>query len=380
MDDYRDIINRALDRESRSYKRSGWAWLVFGLVMQTVLFMWHKTNLLEHSMYGSFIFFSAPLAWWPIIGGLVQLWRARSLRSSNELLRRALTTTPQLIATVEKGTYSPILPVIFDLIGSILASLGRSDAVSSHYHTSGDDTSNSSSACVFVRLTNGKKYRLSAYEHHEQLIAAIYAHAPHAETSGNSQTKGKREQKIPEPAWRVQTRYALLCFGGLLLAIVSIMVFAQFMNARERTKYTKHGVRATAVVSELRSFKDDEKDESSKTHYIVEAKFNTREGKPVSSKAGLVEKPDYEKLKVGDTVEVYYLPESPNYFALSETAERYRDGYAPHPVFIAIGLTALLMLVTGIVMSIKRLRRLAGAPVNAMLAFVVLSVLLTAQA
>ncbi len=384
MDNYRDIINHALDRESRSYKRGGWAWLVFGLIAQGVL-IWLVSRAprpIEPPYWFIFIVASAPFAWWPLIVGIKYLRRARHLKDPNGLLRRALTTEPQLIESVTLGSHASfwvhLLTIVFALLEG--GAHGVQHSANEFDFTPATESKGISRPCTAVTLTNGEKYLLTAFKNHKELIAAIRAYAPHAETSPVLKARQQSDQKPPESGRRAFARIALISVGGLTVLACSIMFIAQYMTAWERAKYTKHGVRTTAVVSELRSFRDDEKDESSKTYYIVEAKFNTREGKPVSWKAELVEKPDYEKLKVGDTVEIYYLPEPPNYFALSESAERYRKGYVPHPVFIIISLSALLMLVFGILMSRKRSRSLKGVPVNAVLALFVLSVLLTAQA
>ena len=381
MDNYRDIINHALNRENRSYKRSGWAWLVFGLISQGVL-VWLLSRAprpIEPPYWFVFIVASAPFAWWPLIRGVKHLRRARQLKDTNGLLRRALTTQPQLIESITLGSHTSFVNHLVNAVFGLLsgAAHGVQHSASQFDFTSASNTESISHSRTAVTLTNGEKHLLTAFKDYKELIAAIRAHAPHAETSPVTKARQQSDQKPPESNQRAFARAALIGVGGLMVLGCSIVFMAQYMNAWTRAKYTKHGVITTAVVSELRSFKDDEKDESSKTYYIVEANFNTREGKHVSSRAELVEKSDYEKLKVGEAVEVYYLPEPPNYFALSESAKRYRNGYTPHPVFIAISLSGLLMLIVGIVMSRKKANRPIVTSVNAALALLLFSVLTT---
>lgn len=354
MNNHRDIINTTLDAEASGYRTSGWAWITLGLIVESVLFFLFRKDLFEHSLYGSFIFLSVIFAWWPILGGLIYLRRARRASHSQSMLRRALTTEPQFLKTVKGGTYQTPIKILIDVAHHTVANIGK------HEYQPVEVESSAPNACIYLTLADGKRHRLSAFKDRDEFIAAIKTHAPHIQVlSDTKATAGK----IPEAGWKSITRISFIVVGGLLVSICSIIVFAQFMNSRSRSEFARHGVKTTAVVSELRTFRDNEGDESSRTHYVVEAKFATSEGKPVDWKTtDLVERSDYEKLKVGDSVDVYYLPQPPYEFALAKSAERHRND-SLNPMFIFIGLLGLLLLITGIVMSWQRKRLLTNMPV-----------------
>ncbi|MBC7911435.1 MAG: DUF3592 domain-containing protein [Pyrinomonadaceae bacterium] len=353
MNNYRDIITGTLDAESSSYRKSGWAWIGFGLIAQSLLFVFFKRDLFEHSLYGSFVFLSAPLAWWPILGGLVYLRRARRASHPHSPLRRALTTEPQLLKTLKGGLYRTPTKHLIDVLHHMVASIGKNEWQTVETNSCSPD------ACIYLTLADGKRHRLSAFKDSREITAAIQAHAPHIEVVSDSKaTAGE----IPEARWRFNTRVILILFGVPIFLFCSIVVFAQFMNARTRSEFARHGLRTTAVVSNLSSYRDNEEDKSSWTHYIVQAKFETSEGKSIDSRTrDLVTESDYAKLKVGDSVEVYYLPQPPHNFALVESAERHRHD-SLNPIFVFIGLFGLLSLVTGIIMSLKRKRSLTSMP------------------
>ncbi len=354
MNNYRDVINGTLDAESSGYQASGWAWIVLGLIVEGALFVWFKRDLFERSQYGSFIFLSALCAWWPILGGLIYLRRARRASHSHSTLRRALTTEPQLLKTLKGGLYTPPIKHIIDLMHHVVVNIGKNDYQPVEIDPCDPD------ACIYLTLADGKRHRLSAFKDSREIIAAIQQHAPHIQVLNAAVANAGA---IPEAGWKFKTRIVFIMFGGSLVFICAIVVFAQFMNARTRSEFARSGLRATAVVSDLRSFRDNEQDKSSRIHYIVQAKFTTREGKSVNWKTtDLVEKSDYEKLKAGDSVEVYYLPRPPYEFALVESAERHRND-SLNPIFVFIGLLGFTLLLIGIVMSWQRKRLLTSMPV-----------------
>jgi hypothetical protein len=349
----KNIIARALDAEASAYTKSGLAWLAFSPIAQYLLFLWfRKTQIMQPSTAVSFILFSLPLAWWPFVRGIRHLWRARRINSPQDLFRRALTVEPQLIAHINLGNHTTIWIKLLNLVLTLL-SMGAHSLKNSwdQYGLTGSgESSGIRLPCIVVKLTNNEEHRLTTTRDSGKLkglIAVLRAHAPHA-TPAPESTAG---DWLNEPGWKSSMRALLLLFGVPLLVIGSIIAFVQYVNARERAELEQHGVRTTATVSSLSDYGGQG------SYYHVAVDFTDQNGKAIhAGTVKLVTKSDFQKLKVGASVEIFYMPHDPQDFRLVISLQRLD---ADKSLFIVCSILSSigLIMVLGAVISIARMKK-----------------------
>ncbi len=108
---------------------------------------------------------------------------------------------------------------------------------------------------------------------------------------------------------------------GLILVIllVGIFAFAIFMNKQTASVFKKEGISTKAKITQKSSFERRKSVKSkanrgvSDTVYILHVDFSDQSGKSIQT--GLSEwvtKDEYEKLNVGDEIEIVYLPKNPS--------------------------------------------------------------------
>lgn len=349
-----NIITHALNAEARAYKMSGWAWLAFSLIAQgSMLALLRRAHPVETSQAVVFVIFSLLFAWWPLLRGIKHLWRARTMRSPQDLFRRALTTEPQLIAWVKLGTHTTIWTKLFNLVFTILFTVAHSlkNSWDEYGITGSGETADNRLPCIVIKLTNNQEQRLTTTSDGEglkKLIAALLAHAPHA-------------QPPPEPVstqgdWLMETggkgtmRLLMFLFGGPLMIICLLILFGQYMNGRERAEWQQQGVRTTATVSSLSDYGGEGSD------YHVAVDFTDRDGEAVNAgTVSLVAKSDYENLRVGAPVEIFYKLRDSRDFRLVASLQRMDNDKSSRIVFMILSLVGFIMISIGMI-SIMRMK------------------------
>ena len=244
-----NIIVHALEGERRAFNNGGWAWVVFSLVAQCSLLVWLRwMQPLETAVIVVFFIFSLLFAWWPLLRGIRQLRRAHTLSRPNDLLRRALTTDPQLIVWLKLGTHKTIWIRLLNLVETLVNSAAHAAQNSWDQYgiTGSGETANNRLPCVVLKLTDGQEHRLTTTRDDaklKELIDALLAHAPHAAHAPEpAPTKGDRFIESLSRGWLRPTMFLL---GGPLMMICSLLLFVQYMDARERAELEQHGVRTT---------------------------------------------------------------------------------------------------------------------------------------
>ncbi len=349
-----NIITRALDSEASAFKRGGLAWIVFGIVAQCVmLFLLLRAQPIETSSIVLFIIFSLLFAWWPFLRGIKHLWRARAMRSPQDLFRRALTTEPQLIAWVKLGTHTTIWTKLFNLVFTILFTVAHSlkNSWDEYGITGSGETADNRLPCIVIKLTNNQEQRLTTTSDGEglkKLIAALLAHAPHAQPPPEPvSTQG---DWLFEGGGKGTMRMLMFLFGGPLMVICLLILFGQYMNGRERAEWQQEGVRTTATVSSLSDYGGGGSD------YHVAVDFTDRDGEAVQAgTVMLVSKSDYEKLKVGAPVEIFYKGQDPRDFRLVASLQRLDNNKTSHNVLMILSLVGFIMVLIAMV-SIVRMK------------------------
>lgn len=365
-----NIITRALNAEVGEYKSGGASWLIFSFIAQgALLFLLRRARPVETAELVLFLIASFFFAWWPFVRGIRQLRRASSLSRPDDSLRRALTFDTRLIKHINLGTHKTIWTRLYNLVGTLINSAAHSAQNSwDQYGITGTgETVNSQLPCIVVTLNDNQEHRLTSTSDAEklkELIAALRAHAPHATPAPVPVSTA--DDWLNEGGWRSTMRAMLLLFGIPLMFICSIILFAQYMNARERADMQLHFVKTTATISRLSDYGGEGSD------YNVAVNFTDQNGKAIEAgTVKLVSKADFQKLKVGAPVEIFYKPQDPREFRLALSLERL-DGDKGTSKVLSI-LTALGFLMTLVAtISIVRMKlrkragRTQGASVGAM--------------
>jgi hypothetical protein len=358
--DNKNIIARALNAEASAYTKGGLAWLAFSPIAQYLLFLWfRKTQIMQPSTVVFFALFSLPLAWWPLFRGIRHLRRARRINSPQDLFRRALTVEPQLIAHINLGNHTTIWIKLLNLVLTLLSAGAHSlkNSWDQYGLTGSGESSGIQLPCIVVKLTNNEEHRLTTTrdsENLKELIAALRAHAPHAIPAPEPESTA--DDWLNEPGWKSSMRVLLLLFGVPLLVIGSIIVFVQYVNARERADLEQHGVRTTATVSSLSDYGGKGSD------YHVAVDFTDQNGKAIhAGTVKLVTKSDFQKLKVGAPVEIFYMPHDPQDFRLVISLQRLDADKGLFIVFSILSSIGLIMVLIAVISIARmRLRKRAG--------------------
>ncbi|MBA2733304.1 MAG: DUF3592 domain-containing protein, partial [Acidobacteria bacterium] len=145
-------------------------------------------------------------------------------------------------------------------------------------------------------------------------------------------------------------RMLMFLFGGPLMVICLLILFGQYMNGRERAEWQQEGVRTTATVSSLSDYGGGGSD------YHVAVDFTDRDGEAVQAgTVMLVSKSDYEKLKVGAPVEIFYKGRDPRDFRLVASLQRLDNNKTSHNVLMILSLVGFIMVLIAMV-SIVRMK------------------------
>lgn len=108
---------------------------------------------------------------------------------------------------------------------------------------------------------------------------------------------------------------------------------------RARAELELHGVRTTAIVSNLSDYGGKGSD------YHVAVAFTDRNGKAIkASTIKLVTKSDYEKLRVGTPVEIFYKPQDPQDFRLALSLQRLGNDKSLFIAFSVLSSIGLMMV------------------------------------
>lgn len=347
-----NIITQALEAERQELALSGWAWVVFGFITQGALLWWARRQPSETALTVFVLVLSLFFAWWPLVRGIRQIWRARSLRRPDNLLRRALTTEPQLIAQVKLGTHKTIWTRLGNLVGTFInQELHKATNSWDEYGITGSgETVNNRLPCIVLKLLGGREYRLTTARDDaklKELINALLAHAPHAKPVPEP-AKGESFDDVAATGW---LRLTMFLLGGPLFFICSLLLFAKYMDARERASLLQQGVRTTATVSRLSDYGGQGSD------YNVAVDFTDQSGKAISAgTVKLVSKSDYETLKVGAPVEIIYRPRDPRDFRLVISLQRLEKDKTTFIVLASLSVLGLIMVLIGIVSAMRAKR------------------------
>lgn len=349
--DHNNIITRALDAEINDYKSGGACWLIFSFIAQGALFfLLRRARPVETAELILFLIASFFFAWWPFVRGIRQLRRASRMSRPDDSLRRALTFDARLIRHVNLGTHKTIWTRLYNLVGTLINSAAHSAQNSwDQYGLTGTgDAVNSHLPCVVVTLNDNQEHRLTStsdVEKLKELSAALLAYAPHATPA--PVVVSTADDWLNEGGWRSTMRGLCFLFGIPLVFICSIILFAQYMNARERTDMQLHYVKTTATVARLSDYGGQGSD------YNVAVNFTDGTGKAIEAgTVKLVSKADFQKLSVGAPVEIFYKPQDPREFRLAMSLQRLDSDTGVSKVLsilIALGFLMILVAIVSIV-------------------------------